>query len=266
VTRPYDEDTIREALRPGRLGRPLYVHDAIGSTSDEALDLLHGGAPHGAVVVADEQVSGRGRRGTSWHSPKGVGVYASVVLRGAHQIESPTAVVAAAGLGLAEGIEAATGLSADIKWPNDLWYEGRKLAGILVESRGYRPEAPSFVAGFGVNVNHRPGDFPREFAETATSVAICTGERVDRVAILAAVLEHLEPRVDQALGGRTAELEDEYRARSCLRGRDVTLLEGDRPLRGTVEDLSATEGLLLRLTDGTHVHVRAEHAREVRLV
>lgn len=259
-------ERIAAALTTRELGRTLRVFDSIGSTNDEALDLLSRGAPHGTLVVADRQWKGRGQRGRVWHSPPGVAVYASVVLRAAVAVAAPTGVVAAVGLGLAEGIETATGVRCDIKWPNDLWSGGCKVAGVLVESRGYRPDHPAMVAGFGINVNQRHADFPPEVRSSATSLAIAAGRRIDRETTLAAVLSSLEEWVEVALCGPIDRMESAYRERSCLRGREVRLLDGDTPLRGHVEDLSATEGLLLRQSDGTRVHVRAEHAREVRPV
>jgi BirA family biotin operon repressor/biotin-[acetyl-CoA-carboxylase] ligase len=259
-----DASAVLEGLATRALGRPLHVHGDVGSTNDLALDLMQSCAVHGATVVADRQTAGRGQRGRAWHSPAGVGLYISVVLRGSRRLDAPTLVVAAVGLGLAEGLERVTGARVEIKWPNDLWCRGRKLAGILVESRGFSPERPSFVAGMGINVNHSETDFPPDVREIATSLALRTGRRHDRSAVLRSVLEALEPRVDQALAGGASDLEASYRERSVLRGREVELLEGDRPLRGTVVDLSARDGLLLRLAGGQVVHVRAEHARDVR--
>jgi len=259
-----DAARVLEGLGTRALGRKLHVHAALASTNDAALDLLAAGAPHGTTVVADHQTAGRGQRGRAWHSPRGVGLYVSIVLRGTRPLDAPTLVVAAVGLGLAEGLERVAGARVDLKWPNDLWSGGRKLAGILVESRGYRPEVPTFVAGMGVNVNQGEGDFPADVRATATSLALRTGRRHDRATVLRAVLEALEPRVEQALAGGGSDLEASYRERSLLRGRTVELLEGDRPLRGTVVDLSARDGLLLRLAGGQVVHVRAEHARDVR--
>ena len=261
-----DPGLIVEGLATSALGRPLHLYGDIGSTNDIALDLLQRCATHGTTVVGDRQTAGRGQRGRTWHSPRGVGLYVSLVLRGARRLDAPTLVVAAVGLGLAEGLERVSGARVDIKWPNDLWCRGRKLAGILVESRGFRPERPAFVAGIGVNVNQIETDFPPEVRDTATSLALRTGRSFDRNSVLRAVLEALEPRIDQALAGGASDLDASYRERSLLRGREVELLEGDRPLRGTVVDLSARDGLLLRTSGGQMVHVRAEHARDVRPV
>lgn len=260
-------EAIRRGLRTEHLGRSLVVYETCTSTNDLALDLLSQGAPHGTMVVSDRQTQGRGQRGRVWHSPPGTSIHASLVLRSQAPIASPTLLVAAVGLGLAEGIEAAVGVDVGIKWPNDLWCDGRKVAGILVEARGFRAESPAFVAGFGVNVNQRADEFPPELRDVATSLAVRTGRLHDRAAVLCAALAALEPRVDMALSGRgTAELHESYRRRSVLLGRRVTLKDGDAPVDGFVADLSATDGLLLRTDDGRHRHVLAEHARDVRPV
>jgi BirA family transcriptional regulator, biotin operon repressor / biotin---[acetyl-CoA-carboxylase] ligase len=259
--------SIRKGLATEHLGRSLVFYETCTSTNDLALDLLAEGAPHGTLVVADRQTEGRGQRGRVWHSPPGTSIHASLVLRSESPVASPTLLVAAMGLGLAEGIEAAVGVDVGIKWPNDLWCDGRKVAGILVEARGFRTESPAFVAGFGVNVNQRADEFPPELRAVATSLAVRTGRRHDRAAVLRASLAALEPRVEMALAGRgTSELHEAYRRRSVLLGRRVTLLDADVPVEGFVADLSATDGLLLRTDDGRHRHVLAEHARDVRPV
>lgn len=249
-----------------RLGGAYHFHESVDSTNRVALELLAGGAPHGTLVVADEQTAGRGRRGRAWHSPKGLALYASLVLRPADGLPEPPLLVAAVALGLAEGIERATGVPTVIKWPNDLWVEGRKVAGILLESRGSKV-ADGLVAGFGVNVSHRASDFPEALRATATSVALHAATTPTRANVLLAALSALEPRLDCVFAGRdAAALERDYRERSVLLGRRVRLLDGDLALEGVVLDLSARGGLLLRGDSGLPVHVRAEHVGDVRLV
>lgn len=258
-------EAFRRALRTHALGRDVRYLPVCGSTNDVALDLADQGAAHGTLVVADAQTQGRGRRGRSWHSPPGVALHASLVLRPEGALPSPTLLVAAVGLGLAEGIEHASGADVGIKWPNDLWCGGRKLAGILVEARGALARGASVVAGFGVNVNQRAADFAPDVRATATSLAIATGRRHDRAEVLRAALEALEPRLEEAFSVRGApSLHEAYRRRSVLLGQRVALFDGDAPLEGVVADLSATGGLLLRLADGGLRHVLAEHARDVR--
>lgn len=258
---------ISDGLATHSLGRPILVYDTLTSTNDQALTLLEQGLPHGSLVLADQQSKGRGQRGREWHSAGGgLAIYASLLLRAPRQVRSFTLVVAAVGLGLAEGLEAATGVDVGLKWPNDLWSGGRKLGGVLVEARGLDPGQPAFVAGFGINVNQREADFPPDLRTVATSVALRTGRRNDRGDIVRHLLQALEPRIDAAFSGDSEDLQKAFRTYSLLRGRKVRLLDGEQPRSGLVVDLSATEGLLLRRSDGSHLHVRAEHARDVRIV
>lgn len=265
--RDLDAAALLRRLRTRRLGRPLEVYESVGSTNDVALERLENGAPHGTLVVAESQTQGRGRRGHVWVTPPGLSIAASLVLRAERPVGAPTLLVAAVALGIAEGLERASGAAVGIKWPNDLWMAGRKVAGILVEARGVGARAPAFVAGFGINVNASAAAFPAGLRASATSLALATGRTYDRAEVLSLVLAALEPRVDEVLEGTPGPaLLEAYRDRSVLLGRLVELLDGDEPLRGTVADLSATDGLLLRTEDGRARHVRAEVARDVRIV
>jgi BirA family biotin operon repressor/biotin-[acetyl-CoA-carboxylase] ligase len=267
MTDDLSSSAISEGLSTHALGRPILVFDSLESTNDKALEFLEQGLPHGTLVLSDRQTKGRGQRGREWHSPGGgLAIHASLVLRAPAAVRSFTLVVAAVGLGLAEGLEAATGVDIDLKWPNDLWSGGLKLGGVLVEARGIDPAKPAFVAGFGLNVNQREADFPEDLRATATSVALRTGRRNGRGDVVRHLLQALEPRIDAAFVGDADELQKRFRMYSLLRGRRVRLLDGGQPRQGLVVDLSATEGLLLRVADGSHVHIRAEHAREVRML
>src|ERR1700716_521081 len=131
--------------RFGCLGAPVVFFSTIGSTNDAASALAERGAAEGTVVIADAQTAGRGRRGRTWFSPPGSGLYVSVVLTPARARtdgdRATTLITLAAGVALAEGVEAATGLRVDLKWPNDLYVTRRKLAGILAEGVAAGPES-----------------------------------------------------------------------------------------------------------------------------
>ncbi|HEY3175722.1 MAG TPA: biotin--[acetyl-CoA-carboxylase] ligase [Candidatus Polarisedimenticolia bacterium] len=200
-------DTILAALSAGRtiqsnapgdeaagiIGRRIEYHARIGSTNDRARELGASGEPEGTVVVADEQTRGRGRADRAWHSPSGLGLYMSVLLRPeAHAAEAPI-------FGLMGAVAAATGLAEEapesirIKWPNDLIAQipgdgRRKVAGILSEARTSIDSIRDVVIGFGVNVNHQASDFPHEIASKAVSLSLLTGGPCDRVAVAAAIL------------------------------------------------------------------------------
>ncbi|MFO7693031.1 MAG: biotin--[acetyl-CoA-carboxylase] ligase [Vicinamibacterales bacterium] len=185
--------------RRGGFGRPLFYFPAIGSTNDVAARLAGGGAPEGTTVAAEAQTSGRGRLGRTWFSPQGAGLYVSIVIRpdpGARPRAGvaaapglPAAVTLASGVALAEAIRETTGLQAEIKWPNDLVFERRKLAGILAEASAQGAELEYVILGFGVNI--RPVTYPPDVAARATSIEAELGRRIDRGLLLARALEHV---------------------------------------------------------------------------
>ncbi len=168
----------------------------------------------GTVVLADEQHAGRGRRGHTWFSPPGSGLYVSVVLAPARARLDParatTLLTIAIGVALTEGIAAATGLATILKWPNDVFVGRRKLAGILAESSG--PPAAIVVAGYGINV--AAAAFPPDLRDRATALEIELGRPVDRFLVLAETLTAIEARYDDLLDGRFDAILDAWRARA----------------------------------------------------
>lgn len=166
---------------------------------DEAAALANAGAAHGVVVAAKRQTAGRGRRGASWESPAEAGLYFSFIAR--PSLASLPLLTLAAGVAVREGVARATGLHADLKWPNDLFVGKRKLAGILAE--GLAIGAPGQAVIIGAGVNLRPAAYPPDVAARATSIEGELGRPADRDALLAAILDALSQRLatlDQSAG------------------------------------------------------------------
>lgn len=217
-------------------------HGRCDSTNQRALEALESGqARHGDVHVATEQTSGRGRLGRRWHSAPGQGLYLSVVLAPAGPAAAalPLCLTMAGGLAvldLARGLGLA---AAQLKWPNDVLVAGAKLSGVLVESRGFDPRAPSFVLGIGINVAQR--DFPAELTaeRSVTSLWLC-GVRSGLDAVEAALLERLAGLLGAALGGPLDR--DRLAARFAqelgLLGRRVTVERGARRESGRLLELT----------------------------
>jgi BirA family biotin operon repressor/biotin-[acetyl-CoA-carboxylase] ligase len=250
-------DDIAQALARarGRLGvfdGRVEWHDEIGSTSDAVLALAAGGAEEGRVVAADLQTSGRGRRGRSWASPAGAGVYASVLLRPSASV-LPLATLAA-GVAVAEGIRAATGLEAALKWPNDLFVTGLggsrlKIAGILAEAGASPDGSAHVVLGFGINVGH--AQYPAEVASRATSLERELGRVVDRGLVLAECLAALWRRYQDLESGRHASVLDAWRRRAAsTMGRRVEWDGDDGVDSGVAVAVDDTGALLVRSDGG----------------
>jgi BirA family transcriptional regulator, biotin operon repressor / biotin---[acetyl-CoA-carboxylase] ligase len=210
------------------LGRPRTHLRSVGSTSDRARELADGGAPHGAMVTADEQTAGRGRHGRGWVTPPGVAIAASLILR-----EWDDLLSLRAGLAVAD----VAGPAAQVKWPNDVWLDGRKVAGVLVETRNGSDWA---VLGIGVNVALDPATLPREVAEIAGTL----GRPADAVEpTLEELLTALERRLAQPAADALADL----RTRDVLRGRRVRYVGGE----GVAAGIDESGALLVESDDGT---------------
>jgi BirA family transcriptional regulator, biotin operon repressor / biotin---[acetyl-CoA-carboxylase] ligase len=210
------------------LGRPIRHLDSVGSTNAEALAWAASGAPEGAVVIADEQTAGRGRWGRTWLSGRGSSLTFSLVLKPDASLLELGLLPSTLGVAVAEAIEELTSLHVSLKWPNDVTYQGRKLAGILVETRVEANKVAAVIAGVGVNIGWGTDEIPEEIAERATSLAIeLDSEPPSRGRLIASILSWFEPLYDALLAGDPAVVVARATARSELLGHEVTIRHAD---------------------------------------
>ena len=221
------------------LGLPRLHHRLVGSTNERAKELAAAGAPHGTLVTADAQSAGRGRQGRAWSAPAGTSILASLVLREFDELLPLVASVA-----VAEACEAA-GVNCAIKWPNDVWIDGRKVAGILVEGR---PQEGWAVLGVGLNVSTTADQLPDELREIATSLEIAARRSPSREAMLETVLATLESRLEDPRDTVLAA----WSERDALRGRQLRW-DGGRGVGAGVD----RSGALLVDTDAGQVALDA---------
>ena len=243
---------VKRHLRTELLGRELEYALQVGSTNDVAKARAKEGAPEGLVVVAEEQVAGRGRRGRAWSSPFGLGVWSSTLLR--PQItpfEAPQTALLAA-LAVARAIELSTSLPAKVKWPNDVLVQGKKVSGILVEMDAELERVRSLVVGIGINANLPAEALPEEARASATSLLLATGKPVDRAALLARTLEELERVYFAWRESGFGPLLEEVRGRMSMLGREVTISGQGGSWTGRAIDV-AGDGALLVARDGGEV-------------
>jgi len=241
-------DAYRDRL--GTTARRVLYFETIGSTNDVAASLAADGAEEGTVVIADAQTAGRGRRGRSWFSPPGAGLYVSVVLTPSRASSAERAVsllTIAAGVALAEAVERVTGLAPSIKWPNDLIVERRKLAGILAEGVA-QPAAAGLravVLGYGINVG--ASAFPPDLADRVTALETELGRPIERAMLCAESLASVTTRYHDLVAGRFDAILDAWRARAYgSRGEKVEWdsLSGVRT--GMTEGIDDMGALLVR--------------------
>ena len=206
-------DSLAEFASSGRFGRPFRYSDTCESTQDALLP----DDPEGAVAVCDEQTAGRGRLGRTWTAPRGTAILCSVLLR------PPPKRVAAqlslvAGLAVADAVERALGLSVQIKWPNDVMVNRKKVAGVLAEARG-----AAVVVGIGINVNQTRDELPRDARVPVASLRTSDGKVHERAPILVYLLERLEHHYDLWREGGIDAVYVDLGPRDFLRGRKVSV-------------------------------------------
>lgn len=238
-------NTIREYLKVECPS--LEYFDIIGSTNTHLKKRALESAPHKAVAVADAQTAGRGRMGRTFQSPKGKGLYLSVLLRPGLPAEMLMRATGMAAVAAAKAIETVSGAKVGIKWTNDLVLNGRKLCGILAETVMLGGDA-ALIIGVGINVHHEKSDFEGDVAEIATSLA-AEGCPVERSRLAAALIEELY-RLDDALGGTIEDYLEDYRSRCVTIGKEVRLLWTEGQERAFAEDIDEAFGLIVRHRNG----------------
>ena len=236
------------------LGRPYYYLERTDSTNRVARDLARQGAPEGTLVVAESQTRGKGRQGRTWFSPRGENLYLSLLLRPKISLLEISHVTFLVSVALTQVIRDRLGLEALIKWPNDVYIKGKKVAGILVEMES-QGSTPSFlVVGVGLNVNTPPGGFPPEISTRATSLMMEKGERLLRAQILAWFMEALETWYQAFKRGEKDGILGYWRDHNYTLGRRVQLEDGRE---GWAVGITPQGSLLVRTPGGALLSVGA---------
>ena len=243
-------------------GLPPIVHlPSVGSTNDEALAIAGAGAVEFTSVLADEQRAGRGRRGRSWASPPGAGMYLSIIVRDQGLGAQVPLVTLAAGVAVAEAVVDVSGLPVELKWPNDIvigrpW---RKLAGILCEASALGTSQGVMVVGVGVNLQRAA--YPPEVAGRATSLDAECDRPVALVDLVVATLSRVREHVGHLREGRRAAVLERWRqfGRDALDNRPVAWQDGHGARRGLACGVSDDGALLVRATDPVSGQSGVEH-------
>ena len=230
----------------------LLWFDSIDSTNTQAKKLAAQGAPHGTILLADHQTGGRGRRGRSFHSPAGTGIYLSLILRPDCEPQKLMHLTCAAAVSMCDAVERSCGFRPGIKWTNDLVCGSRKLAGILTEL-GLSPggTVEYAIIGIGINCCQQETDFPDEIRSIAGSLRSVTGTEIHRERVTAAMLDALY-RMDQELLTNREEILNRYRCDCVTLGKEVSVIKADSVIRhGTALDIDSEGALIVRFSDGS---------------
>ena len=249
-------DRLREGELSGRIAdcqilRRVACLDVIDSTNTECKRRAMAGEPEGLAVMAEEQTGGKGRRGRSFQSPKGCGLYLSLLLRPRLEPAAVTDFTAWVAVAVCDSIQAACGVRPRIKWTNDLVLNGKKLCGILTEL-GLESETNCLeymVPGIGINVNHRPEDFSEDVRAIATSLAIELGHPVRRADLAAELIRALD-RMYRSFPDNKQEYLDRYRADCLTPGNRVQLITPTSRQEATALAIDDDFRLVVELPDG----------------
>jgi BirA family biotin operon repressor/biotin-[acetyl-CoA-carboxylase] ligase len=256
-------DELHPALVSAYLsGRPRPPHlvclDSVDSTNSEAERQLAAGCAVPLVILAREQTAGRGRRGRAWHSPAAGNLYCTFVFRPKLEPARMQDFTLWMGLNVCELIANFCKISPGLKWPNDLLVDGRKAGGMLTEARIDADQIRDLVFGLGLNLNGRTADLPRDLQRTAGSLAEATGAPVDLNRFAAALIGRVLGAYSQFVaGGYRDKFADLWARYDVLRGRPVSVVQGDRTHAGTATGIDDEGSLIVRLTSGRTERFRA---------
>jgi BirA family biotin operon repressor/biotin-[acetyl-CoA-carboxylase] ligase len=272
-------------LETRQIGRRVRVYKRLESTNTRAALLADDPSNHGLVILAEDQTSGRGQQGRSWQAPAGKAVLMSVVVFPPPPLRRPALLTAWAAVSVCETIRQATGFQARIKWPNDVLIRGRKICGILIESKVQtsQPEKATgenrenrekthspfslrsdfaVVAGIGLNVNQTAKDFQDAALPQAGSLALATGRTFDAPTIARLLLDHLDEEYDRLAQNDLDSLLTCWKWHIGLLGRQVSIETPDGRHWGRLRELTL-EGVELEQTGGRSLQLPPEAIRHL---
>lgn len=250
------ESEIQSRLHTRWMGKKVVYLAEVDSTNIQARRLAEEGAPSGTLVVSDRQTKGRGSRGRIWESPAGESIYMTLLLRPEFSPASASMLTLVVGLSCVQGMKQVTGAPLQIKWPNDVVLNGKKVVGILTEMSAQVDYIEYLVTGAGININGK--EFPEHLQDKATSLAVQLGKNFSRAQIGAAVLEAFEKnyeifRKTEDLSG----LQEEYQKVLVNMGKQVRILNPSQPYCGRALGIDEKGRLLVEREDGTVEQVYA---------
>jgi len=243
MNEPLSSRRITELLQTRRVGHPLILLDSVDSTNRHLRDLARRGAAPGTVVVAEHQTGGLGRRGRTWHSPRSLGLWFSVLL----EAEDRQLLSLMAGVAVVLGLRVYPGADLSLRWPNDVYAGSRKIAGILCQTHSVHP---AVILGIGVNVNQGPADFDSSLLGKATSLRILKGEPCDRERLLVRFFMEIEAQYDRFLEGDREGMLMQYIRFSDFMDHPVRLRLENKIVTGRVVGLHAKGDLLIESPSG----------------
>jgi len=245
-------DSVLRKLRTKHLGRPLEILDSCTSTNDVAAERANAGAPHGYTVLSEEQTAGRGRQGRSWFSPRG-GIWLTTLLRPPLTLGPLNALPIIAALAAAKTINSSLGVKARVRWPNDIFVGGRKLAGVLAETKFKGNRLEYALLGVGINANFHSTTLA-ELSSKATSLEDILGSPVDREAIIALLLLEIE-NVYELASSNLNDAKLLLQELDCSRGRQVRIKLQGEEISGIMDGYESLTKVRIKTDAGSYRQV-----------
>ncbi|MFC1658397.1 biotin--[acetyl-CoA-carboxylase] ligase [Candidatus Omnitrophota bacterium] len=246
---------IRHVLKNRIIAKSIYYYESLPSTMDKAMEFALSGAPEGTLVLAESQTKGRGRMGRQWFSPKYKGIYFSLILRPDMLPQQAPVLTLIAAVAICEVLKQYLGIEAQIKWPNDIFSNNKKIAGILTELRAEMDKIYAIILGLGINVNNEKKSLPYP----GSSLREITGRPISRLELLQGILSCFEQRYREFQKQGVGEILDKWRHLSTTLGKRVRLNTGRsrHQLVGEAVDIDQDGGLLIRQDSGLVERVMA---------
>lgn len=248
--------SLNEIMKTQIMGKSIELHQVIDSTNNRARELALEGADEGTLIIAKTQLEGRGRLSRSWISPRGKGIWMSLILKPDLSPDQAPHITAIAAVAIRKALNRATGLDIGIKWPNDIIIDGKKVCGILTEMHADIDRIYYVVVGIGINVNMTQEDLPVELSSTATSLRIALGRNLDRRQLIALIMEEIEEIYYTYLENRDfKQILDLCRQYSVTLNRPVKVIGRDTSFEGFAVDFDEDGSLLVKKEDGNIIKV-----------
>ncbi|MGG4346298.1 biotin--[acetyl-CoA-carboxylase] ligase [Paenibacillus lautus] len=231
------------------LGKPLKLLDKTTSTQEDARQLAEEGATEGTLVISEEQTGGRGRMGRKFHSPRGKGIWMSLVLRPKQPLHLTQQLTLLTGVAVCRAITKCAGVQTDIKWPNDILFQGKKVCGILLESATEDERVRYCIAGIGISANLKESDFPEELRSVATSIRMAGGATVNRTELIQSIMAEMEVLYELYNEQGFEPIASLWEALSGTVGREVQVQTARDRFSGIATGLNRDGALLVRNQD-----------------
>lgn len=243
----YPEE-ITDGLTTEYIGQSVVYFESTGSTNNIAKELVRKALAEGTIVIAEEQTEGKGRLGREWISPKGEGIWLSVILRPNIRPIDATQITLAAAVATVKAIFDVTGLRLGIKWPNDILFNGKKVVGILTEMNAEVDRINFLVLGIGMNVNNT--EFPDDISSIATSLRMINEEKVNRINLLQSLLKRIEEQYKLINKGEFQKVIQDWKEWNITIGQEVAVTTIKESISGRAVDINEEGALILKLING----------------